>query len=260
VRKMSSRYLDAVIINASYILTRSVPLMVAPSVDRHRALAFCTQYRRRGIALMLQKGEAAGLHRDLQHSGAAYAAFLKRAEYADKTASKAAPFFDAVACGDLAISRSIAERVASSLHADQEYEDDFLYIRWLMGRFVLGWDSAVLAAMLTRYEALLDGAEDARFLICQSFDKSDPVLFDSALRTLIEMREDDYASSMEAEQIVEENWATEGKVFIEAVALLRFAASLGFDLESDYMFVPSLVLSTQSASFDSGSWTNCDAP
>jgi hypothetical protein len=257
---MSSRYLAVIIENASYVLTRSVPLLLAPNVDRHRALAFCTQYRRRGIALMLQKGGAAGLHRDLQRSGAAYAAFLNRAEEVDKTASKAAPFFDAVACGDFSTARSIADRVAGSVHTDQEYEDDFLYIRWLMGRFVLGWDSAVLAALLTRYEALLDGAADARLLICQAFERSNAALFDSALLTLIEMRADDYARGIEAEQIVEEEWATEGKVFVEAVALARFAASLGFNLESDYMFVPSLALGTKSASFDSSAWTNCEAP
>ena len=208
---------------------------------------------------MLQKGGAAALHRDLQRSGAAYVAFLEWAEDFDKTASKAAPFFDSLACGDLAAARSIAERVAGSVHSDQEYEDDFLYIKWLMGRFVLGRDFTDLSAMLTRYEALLDGADDARFLICQAFDRSDPALFDTALCTLIETRADDYASGTEGDQIIEEDWATEGKVFVEAVALLRLAASLGFELESDYMFVPSLVLVTQAASFGSGTWATSDA-
>lgn len=252
---MSSRLLPIIVENASFVLTGVAPKLRARNAERDRVLAYCTQYRRRGIALMLQKGDAAALHRDLQRSGTAYAEFLQWAKDADRTASKAVPFFDAIACGDNAAAASIAAHTAGSVHADEEYEDDFLYFRWLMGRFALGRDGLALAPLLTRYEAILDGAEDARFRICQALDKGDAVLFAASLCALIETRADDYLSGIEADQIVEEEWATEGKVCVEAIALIRFATGLGFELESDYKFVPSLAVATRADSFDARAWS-----
>lgn len=257
---MGSRFLPFIVSNASFVLNGTAPLLMSRSADRHRALAFCAQYRRRGIALLLQKGQGLLLHRDLQRSGAAYAAFLQWTDEQGRVASKAAPFFDAVACGDAVAAASIAKQTATSVQPDEEYEDDFLCMRWLMGRFYLRQDPGALAALLRRYEVVLDGAEDPRFLICQALQNGDASLFDGSLQALIDTREADYAAGIEAENIPEEEWATEGKIYVEGLALLRLAASLGLAVQADYRFIPSLAIGTQATSVDATAWSNPDAP
>jgi len=257
---MSSRFLTVLIDEASFSLAELAPRLRTRQANRVHALELCRQFRRRGIASLLLRGEARSLHRDLQRSGAAYAEYLTWASDEHKASSKASPFFDAVACGDGTAAALIASRTAVDPKLDEEYEDDFIYMRWLMGRFYLRQQDASLDMMLGRYEVLLDGAEDARALICQALRRGDSEKFDTALQTLIQQREDDYASGIEADQILEEEWATEGKVFVEGLALLRLAAQLGLEIQRDYLFIPSLALRSAAASYAAAAWSNPNAP
>jgi hypothetical protein len=257
---MSSRFLNVYIEEASFALAEMTPRLRARQVNRQQALEVCRQYRRRGIASLLLRAEAHTFHRDLQRSGAAYAAFLDWVAMGSRTVSKATPFFDAVASGDTAVATLIAERTATDPGLEEEYEDDFLYFRWLMGRFYLRQDSGSLDSLLNRYETLLDGAEDVRWLICKALQSGDPQKFDAALQTLISQREADYADGMEADDFLEEEWATEGYIFVEGLALLRLALQLGFALQREYLFIPSQVVRSQAASFDAAAWMSPNAP
>jgi hypothetical protein len=257
---VSSRFLTLYIDETSFALAEMTPALRARQANRGQVLELCREYRRRGIAALLLRAEAPALHRDLQRSGTAYAAFLEWATNDSKTVSKAIPFFDAVACGDTAVATLIAERTAAVPSLEEEYEDDFLYYRWLMGRFYLRQDAGLLDAMLNRYETLLDGAEDVRWIICKALQSGDPQKFDAALQTLISQREADYASGIEADELLEEEWATEGYVFVEGIALLRLALQLGFAVQSDYLFIPSQVMRSRASSFDVAAWTNPNAP
>jgi hypothetical protein len=251
---MSSRFLQVFIDNASYAVADMMPLVKAHALDLHGMLDFCTQYRRRGIAHLLKSGRADLLWQDLQRSGSAFAAYLERADDSRKIASKASPFFDAVASGDVQTANKIAQSSATAWVPDEEYEDDFLYIRILMSRFCLNAGQDVLGDMLNRYEVLLDGANDPRFVICQAYMEGRPKRFDAALEDLIAVRAEDYASGIEAEDVVEEDWATEGNIFIEGMALVRFAGSLGFQVQKEYLFIPSTVMTPGSMKCDGASW------
>jgi hypothetical protein len=259
-KRVSSRFLQLFIDEASFSLAELAPRLRSQQAGQDHALELCRQFRRRGIASLLLLGEAGSLHRDLQRSGAAYADYLVWAKDEHKTASKAVPFFDAVASGDATAAALIASRTAADPRREEEYEDDFIYMRWLMGRFYLQQSEVSLDPMLERYEVLLDGAEDARAVVCQALRRADPAKFDTALQTLIEQREDDYASGIDADQILEEEWATEGKVFVEGIALLRFAAQLGLPIQRDYLFIPSLAMRSAAAAQAADSWSNPNAP
>lgn len=253
---MSSRFLPVVIENALFALPPLVSQVQSGRATLGRALDFCTGYRRCGIAELLLRGHVGTFHQNLQCSGSAFAAFLERARVEDRTASKCAPFFDAVASGDFDCAGRIAKLAANTVHNDFEYEDDFLYMRILFGVFFLPTASSDLAAMLKRYETLLDGAEDSRFTICKSLIAGDAMLFEAALDDLIATREDDYTAGIDADNILEEEWSTEGKVFVEGLALVRLASLRHFETQNNFLFIPSIAVAQQAPSFDANLWMN----
>src|SRR5687767_7858082 len=98
---MSSKFLTVIRSNASFVLNGVLPKLLSGKADFRRALMFCLNYRRRGIASLFVSGYPATLHQDLQRSGAAFAAYLPSIKEANKVTSKSAPFFDAIACEDM---------------------------------------------------------------------------------------------------------------------------------------------------------------
>jgi hypothetical protein len=252
---MSSRFLPVFADNATFVATHTLPLLHSRAVGFAAVTDFCTQYRRRGIARFLQSADAALLQQDLQRSGAAFAAYLSWTDPSVVLAGRSAPFFDAAACSDVRAARTIAQRTPVTHKPEYEYEDDFLYMRILMDRFALGRNAADLEPLIGRYEAVLEGAEDARFLICRAFLLRDPQLFDAALERIIAERDDRYSRGIRDETILEEEWATDGKIFVEGLALVRFARALDFPVQTDYLFIPSLAIRPATVTFDAASWT-----
>ncbi len=251
---MSSRFLQVFADNATFVVTGTLPFLQSRRADPSQVRDVCTQYRRRGIARFLQTARPDVLQQDLQRSGTACAAYLGWADETVKVASQAGPFYDAIASGDARTAKTIAELSGTTLKPDYEYEDDFLYTRILMSRFHLGGRRADLEALLKRYELLLDGAEDPRFLICRAFLAERPEEYEAALEQLIAMREDHYARGIEEDAILEEEWATEGKIFVEGLALVRLARTLGFPTQKEYLFIPSIALAQGAIAFDGASW------
>lgn len=252
---MSSRFLPAFIANASYVVADLMPAVQARTVSFRDILEFCRQYRRRGIARFLESGDTGLLMQDLQRSGAAFAAYLEWADGQSRIASKANAFYDAIASGDAQAAAKIGRLTATTPSPDYEYEDDFLYIRFLMGRFFLNANAAELSASAQRYESVLAGIDDPRYEICQSFLGLRPEQFEAGFEELLSQREERYAAGIDAEEIIEEDWATEGQIFVEGMALLRLARSVAFPVQKEYLFIPSLAFRRASISYASSTWT-----
>lgn len=251
---MTSRFLPVVVSNADYMLTRLLPQLLSGSIKPTLALTVCRQYRRRGIANFLQTCDPLRLHSDLQRSAGAYAAYLGVLEDERKVLSHSAPLFDAIACRDLEAARRICERAAVPWRTEEEYEDDFLYFSIVAQRFFLGGTAASLQHLLQRYETVLDGADDPRFVLCQSLVQHDAAAFDAGLRMLVEQREDDYAQGVQADQLLEEDWSTEGNIFVEGMALLRLGRLTGMTVPQEVLFVPDIAVNSESPSFDAERW------
>jgi hypothetical protein len=252
---MSSRFLPIVIKNAIFALPRVVQVIQRQATPLHRALDFCTEYRRRGIAELLLNARADVFLQNLQCSGTAFAFYLAQTADENKTASKCLPLFDAIASGDDATAKRISQLAATDWHKDDEYEDDFLYAHLLMGKFYLMTPHDQLVAMLTRYQALLDGADDPRFVIIKALVLGDDSEFAAGLETLLAARRDDYASGIDADQIDEEEASTEGKVFVEGIALVKLAMRMQLKTQRRYLFIPSAALTASAPSFDTALWS-----
>lgn len=237
---MSSRFLPVVIANCDEQAAELTVLAEAGRLDFERTLLLATVYRRRGIASLLAFGSAGALHEDLRRAGAVLATFLTSRRGNEAVRNSPIGFFDAVACGDMTTADRIAQFSPRDWRAGECYEDDFLYVDLLMARFHLGALPARIQAMLARYRVALEGVDDPRLTICESLLGADQQAFDAALTELIQGHEQRYRTAFAADEILEEVAMTEGKLFVEGLALLEFARRSGLRTQPDYLLMPSL--------------------
>jgi hypothetical protein len=159
-----------------------------------------------------------------------------------------------VAAGDTSCARELALAVLPAWRRELEMEDDYLFARYLMQRFFLDAVESVTAATLARWEALLDGETDARYELCQALRDGDVDLFDDALRRWLGELEDDWAQRIDSEAVIPEIAATDGRIGIEGIALIRIGEMGGFRLEQNYPMAPDIARPPTPASYDAGAW------
>src|SRR5262245_36792036 len=122
---MGSKTLSLIRANAAFDIDGTLPLVISGDASLERVRIFCRNLRRKGICSLFLEGLPQLLHRDLQRSGAAFLHVLISASDAEKVTSDAAPFYDAVACGDFDTARGISRHSRNTWNPNEEYEDDF---------------------------------------------------------------------------------------------------------------------------------------
>jgi hypothetical protein len=250
---MTSRFLPVIAANALVDLHGDRAAVVERRISFDRMLVFCQNYRRRGICHFFLQGRPTVLHQDLQRSGAAFAYYLSGASEKDKATGKSAPLFDAIACGDIGAATRISKVSRRGWNREEEYEDDFLYVAFLMARFFPDGER-VASDILGEYERVIDGADDARFTVCRALLTGDGNGFEEGLQELLVGRREHYREGVKREDILEEEWATEGQLFVEGVALVRLAMVAGLDVQRNFMFIPSLVFEESLSAYEESSW------
>lgn len=235
---MTSPFLPIHVENALEELEERVPLLEAGRLDLDGVLDLCRWYRVAGIGGLFLEGEPAELQRRLAQSGRAFAHWSERAGEEEKVASLALPFFDAVAAGDLEGAAAIARTSRRSHARGQEYEEDFLFVEWVMQRFVLGADAAGLERLLARWEEALDGAADPRLDLARAAAAGKGRAAGLAFRAFL----DDRQRTLEARaDLLEPEVAdTEGSLSVEGVALARLADAAGLRIGAEFPNVPAL--------------------
>ncbi len=210
--------------------------------------------RARGCAAFFLTGRPDSLHLDLQRSGAAHASFFARAPEAEKVNIRAAPFLGAVACGDRAAER-IARHSPRASKLDREHLEDFLYVRFLLERFFLGADEEASERLLSQFEeAAGEVAPSARASVCRALFTGNAEAFQDCLMGLIGEHRAWYEAGLQRGRIPEERWATEAHLFVEGLALVRLARSMGMATDEEYPLIPSLALTSPRLAYDAEAW------
>jgi hypothetical protein len=190
----------------------------------------------------------------LQRAGAAFAYALERRPGILSAAGKAAPLYDAIGARDLATARRIASAMPKQFTAGEEYEEDYFSIA-ILAALALEEASAIqLQALLTPFGELAAGSEDPRFDVCKALSFRDAKGFGAAMDRLLQTREQEYGQAIEFEEVVEDEWATEGQFFVEGLAMVRTAKILAMDIDQDYLFIPSLALEALATDVRPLSW------
>ncbi|WP_158501977.1 Imm49 family immunity protein [Vitiosangium sp. GDMCC 1.1324] len=238
---MSNKFLPVFVSNARYGNQKLLPRLLQGGGDPQALLTFCHNHRRIGIGSLLLLCDTEAFQSHLYRSGRALLALGAPADGAWPVAlSRATPFFDALAAFDLEGARELAVRAPRARRTDSEYEEDFLYVRFLMDHCLLGQPAPEAHKALDRFEAVLQGSEEPRLEVCQALLAREEKRFQEALQRMVSAQLKRYAHLRERGRLPQETWATEAKVCVEGLALGVLAERVGLRMPDEHPGLPSV--------------------
>lgn len=206
------------------------------------AVFLAEMYRRLGLAAYLMSADSAPLLGFLGKGGRTFLHFLRKGNPDEQATGKATAFFDAIVARDDAGARELS-RLSRRQHREHaEYEEDFLYLRYLMDRFRGESEEADRAALLERFETVLDGEDDPRLEVCQSLEARDADQFSTSIAAFVEATGTRLDELSAADQLHPDEAATTAKVSVELVALCLLGAELGLETPRRLRRVPEDLL------------------
>jgi hypothetical protein len=219
-----------------------------PNLPIDAAGEFCeeTTALRRVLAIsrLLLQADVDGYHHELlrsAHSRCYYLARCQREGYADfhVAASRAEPFFDALAAGDLALARRIADLSPRAPRIDEEYLEDFHYVHLLhLHVRSEGRDAEGLERQLAAFEVSLERS-GARLELSKALLARDGRAFEAAFQSLLEERAVE-VDRQKARFMIDAGDITASYVFIEGLAWLKLAEHAGLPTAEEYRFCPAM--------------------
>lgn len=216
-----------------------LPRLLTAKATLADVLAFGRLLRITATGKLLLTAQPAVLFADLERSALAMVAFLNRAGRDGVPASTAHAFFDAVACGANDAAKAIAAAARQTWEPSAEYEDDFLYARYLMDLHA-GIERAAIAPILARYEVVLDGADDPRLDLCSALHARDSAAFERGLTQLVERLFTEYEERVGDDTLHPDEAVTTSLVSVEGLALVQLAHRESLTIGDDHLLLPSL--------------------
>lgn len=203
-------------------------------------------YRLLAICAMLEDADVDGFAALLAKSGFARLEFLNRAAPGQRIpekfvcGSKNLGFSSALAAGDLGTAVAIARLSPRGHFEGVEYEDDFLFFHFLHSMVSDPKDEDTLRRILARWEEVLDGGPSSSRAVCEALLGGDGKDFDAAFEGFVGGRKKDLEIWKESLTYDAGLDATEGKIFVEGLAVLRLAEIKGVPTQREYDLVPDL--------------------
>jgi hypothetical protein len=238
---VASTFLPVFRKNALHENERLVPLLSSGSGLPADALALCLHYRVAAVSSLLLSASADDFHRHLRKSAMAFTWYTASHATGISLARALPPILDALCTGDMGPATAIARQVGPHYwDSRSEYEEDFLYARFLCLHFLESSDTDEELRLVERYASLVGTSEEPRLTLIKAFVGADEHLFEQGLEQLLTERNARYQRLAAKEQVPLWELATVGAVSIEGLALVALAERVGFRTRSDYLHVPSL--------------------
>ena len=263
--------LQTAIDNARYLLGAAIPSLADGKFDGVRAHGVAALFRSRGIGELLLYGVSDPLLAAQMQSVSAYLFALQRPEDGDeKVTSLGGCFWDAVSAQYWDAAREIALLSSMSHNPKREHEDDFLYVAFLMQRYLLApsVDAPVEQVRahkqaqiqrLERWEQVLEGAVDPRLDLCHALCDRDDSAFADALVSMADQRDKALLSRHKMGALTEEDLAWLLPIWPEGLALLRLAERDGLAVaELAVPRVPPVIRVDNPYIYDPDAWRSID--
>ncbi|MGH0034604.1 MAG: Imm49 family immunity protein [Myxococcota bacterium] len=227
-------------------LAHAVDLLGGGSTDPATWFNAAHAWRVLALCHLLQTADGAGFQDRLRRSAQARLAFLGAVRDGLEApprfvcASKDVSFTAALAGGDLELARRIAELSRPSRADGVEYEDDFLYIHVLQRLAVDPEAGEEHEALLARWEEVLEGAASGPLDACRGLVVREDEAFAEGIESLVRWRQACLESYRDQVSFDPELFATEGRVDVEGLAVLRLAEERGLSTRPEYPLLPSV--------------------
>jgi len=233
--------------NLDALIREQLTELRAGRVDARRVLLLGSYQRQRACASLLLGLDTADFGRRLVKVGLGYLFLLDRRSSLQSpdpyylARSKGTALFDALAAGDLSLTRDIAEKSPAKWTEGMEDEDDFRYMA-AVASLAEGPASVTAAPALDELKRSLGGAASARASVLLAVQQRDHGAFEEALEALLlgwaNRAEKARKSSVASPYFVN----IEAHICIEGLALVRLARQHGLSTAEAYPFVPKEAL------------------
>lgn len=200
--------------------------------------------RAHAVLRLLIDADGDGFSNDLCMSAHARRGWLRRCArhgYADYflALSRSGSFFDALAGDNPVLAAEIFSLSPTEFRKGDEYEDNFCWHRFL-GLHLANSSPAELDQALSRLDAAAEGA-GTRLAVARALRTRDGEAFEAAFQDLLREREEEnLENAPRAEEEV--SAATDAKVFVEGIAVLKLASAAGIPIAAEYPMCPALAL------------------
>jgi hypothetical protein len=211
----------------------------------------CRYFRAIGTCELLIRGDTDAFFHGLLRSALTWRWYLEQSleegALGDpaRKASFIAPFADALAASRPRLATRLAELAPREWRPDYEYEDDYLFARFLFSASQGDEPrEGELTELLERWERVLEGGEDPRLPVCQALASRDSANFDVAFLALAHDRDARFAARAKPEvdgiAAADYDFVPNWRIWVEGLALLRLAEQRGLELRAEYPSCPSI--------------------
>lgn len=246
--------------NCRVSIRKAIDEVLSGRMDATRMGEVCQRYRMLAACSLFRTGLGDALTTHLCHSANAHLHFLSVTSQVVLATQSLPVLWDACAAGNWGLAASIARRVVSDRDENREYEDDFVYCRFLV-EAILAWvpdgrrDVGEPGAVLQRLTEVLAGAEDVRVEICTALQGQNSELFNTAVSAYMEQKESEFQNLRAADAVDLEAAVSVERLSVEGLALVALADLRGMETHSDYLLIPSLARAKPGQSFpDAFDW------
>ncbi len=222
-------------------------------------------FRQIGVSSFLLSGTSEPLFVAQMQAASSYAFGLARVKDEDKVTSIAGCLWDAIAGEYWPAATAIARMSRASQNADREHEDDFLYVAFLIMRYLQDPSSrdqparrAAQEQLLDRWQQVLDGALDPRLDVCRALLAKDSAAFSDGLEQTADARQREVEQKHKKGLIPDEQAAWFKFFWPEGLALIRFASGEGLALRDDYPLIPTVARARNAFAYDANAWRSLD--
>lgn len=236
---MPPRYLNVYHDNAVYTLKRYTQNFYQEARTLGDMNALCQHFRVQAISAFMISADPLRFFQPLSKSAPFFLQGLPQTAPETRTASQFLPLLDAIACRDFTTARALSTFPRTDINKDIEYEEDFFYFQYLMAAIQPSPDTAQLKHWLNAYQQL--NPHEPRGLMISALFNQDAQLFDQALAAIIETHDALYTRYADVEYLPDELLRTEGKLFIEGLALCVLAEQQGIHSTTSFRYIPNLL-------------------
>lgn len=244
--------------NAVAGITTARAAIFAGTIDADGLSTMMEDYRTLAACAVLSRLDAEECRSWLARCGQAHLAAVSRQPASCPAAGRAAALRAAIISGDMVLAAAVAQTLPHSWRNDEEYEDEFLFQRFIVEHGVIrDPDAGTRTIAALRQNG--DAEDDGRLLVCEALQRQDAVAFDEGLTALLKAHRNHYRDLRARDGVPESILDTSGRICFDALAVARLGQAAGFALRDERQGLPLMVLSGQVAVLPAESWRTVPA-
>jgi len=154
-----------------------------------------------------------------------------------------------LAAGHIELTKQIAKLSKDKHDPKIEYEDDFLFVRFIADSVLDGTTTEQLQKLVARWEVVLEGGASTEFAVCKTIADNDAEAFHDAFDSLIASRQQQLKQWRESTAFDEQMYSAEGFLYVKGMCVLRIAHLRGIPVKLEYPLIPRMALDIPGVSF-----------